>query len=244
MDTPYLSVVIPAYNEAHRLPKTLDQVHIFLEAQPYSYEIIVVENGSQDGTLEIARGYQKTHPTVLAIHEDQRGKGNAVRRGMLSARGEYRFMADADLSMPIAEVNRFLPPQLNGYDIAIGSREAAGSIRYDEPQYRHFGGRLINLLIRLLALPGLYDTQCGFKCFRAEIADDLFHNQTMTGWSFDIELLYIARLRGYRVVEIPIPWYYRTESKVHVVKDSLRMIADILLIRRNARQGVYARPQE
>jgi dolichyl-phosphate beta-glucosyltransferase len=244
LETPFLSVIIPAYNEAHRLPKTLGQVVSFLETQPYTFEIIVVENGSHDSTLEIAQGFQEAHSTVLAIHEDQRGKGNAVRRGMLVARGQYRFMADADLSMPIADVNRFLPPQLNGYDVAIGSREAEGSIRYDEPQYRHFGGRLINLIIRLLALPGLYDTQCGFKCFRAEIADDLFRSQTMNGWSFDIELLYIARLRGYRVVEIPIPWYYRAESKVHVVKDSLRMIADILLIRRNARQGVYARPQE
>ena len=158
---------------------------------------------------------------------------------MLAARGEYRFMCDADLSMPVGEIPRFIPPELTDFDLAIASREAPGSIRYDEPYYRHLGGRAINLMIRLLALPELHDTQCGFKCFRGAVAEDLFQRQTLTNWSFDIELLYIAKLRAYRVVELPIPWHFNPESKLNVVQDALRMGLDILQIRRNARQGLY-----
>ena len=236
----HLSLVIPAYNEERRLPTTMEKALNFLEQQAYSSEIIIVENGSVDHTLEIAREYANRHPRLTLLTEPTPGKGNAVRRGMLAARGEYRFMADADLSMPVEEINRFLPPQLTGFDIAIASREASGAIRYNEPPFRHWGGRAINSLIRLLALPGLRDTQCGFKCFRAPVAEDLFRQQTLTGWSFDIELLYIARMRKYQIVELPIPWHYRAESKVHPVKDALRMALDILTIRKNARDGKYA----
>ena len=140
---------------------------------------------------------------------------------------------------PIAEISRFLPPVLTGFDLAIGSREAEGAKRFDEPTYRHLGGRLINLLIRLLALPGMHDTQCGFKCFHFSVARDLFENQTMAGWSFDIELLYIARLRGYRIAEVPIPWYFNPESKLNVIQDAFRMAMDIIQIRQNARKGMY-----
>lgn len=240
MPNPYLSLVIPAFNEARRLPETLKKAHTFLEAQKYSYEIIVVENGSQDNTLEVARQFAREIKQLRVLHEKQRGKGHAVRSGMLIARGDYRFMADADLSMPVEGISQFLPPALEQLDIAIGSREVPGAVRYHEPVYRHIGGRAINLLIRLLALPGLHDTQCGFKCFRGPVADDLFLNQTMTGWSFDVELLYVARLRGYQIEEIPVHWYYRSESKVNPVKDAMRLIVDILQIRANARRGMYA----
>jgi dolichyl-phosphate beta-glucosyltransferase len=240
LSQPFLSIIIPAHNEEHRLPSTLAQVFDFIKAQSYSSEVLVVENGSQDDTLLIAQGFADRYPQFKVIQEVGRGKGLAVRRGMLEARGEYRFMCDADLSMPISEVNEFLPPKLTDFDIAIASREAPGAIRYNEPNYRHFGGRLVNLMIRLFALPGLQDTQCGFKCFRTPIAEELFHLQTMNNWSFDIELLYIARLRSYRVIELPIPWYYNPESKLAVVQDAVQMGLDILTIRRNARRGVYA----
>lgn len=240
MSRPFLSVIIPAHNESKRLPLTLTRALEFFESQAFSSELIVVENGSQDNTLEVALGFERQSPLVRVLHENQRGKGLAVRTGMLVARGEYKFMADADLSMPITEIHRFLPPALADYDVAIGSREAEGSVRYNEPAYRHLGGRLINSLIRMLALPGLHDTQCGFKCFRSAVAEDLFRSQTMSGWSFDIELLYIARMRGYRIIEVPIPWYFNPESKLNVVRDSLRMVKDILQIRRNARRGMYA----
>lgn len=242
MSAPFLSIIIPAYNEEHRLPDTLEQAFNFLQEQPYQGEVLVVENGSQDRTLEIAEEFAAQHKHFHALHESGRGKGLAVRRGMLAARGKYRFMCDADLSMPIEEINRFIPPQLSDFDVAIASREAAGSIRYDEPLYRHWGGRLINLMIRVLILPGLHDTQCGFKCFRAEVAQDLFAQQTLMGWSFDIELLYIARKRGYRIVEMPIPWHFEPESKLNTVSDSFRMGADILRVHRNALRGVYKPP--
>ena len=148
-------------------------------------------------------------------------------------------MCDADLSMPIAKINRFLPPSIDNFDIAIGSREADGAIRYDEPAYRHFGGRGINLVIRLLALPGIQDTQCGFKMFRAPVAEDLFRYQSLLNWSFDIELLFIARMRGYHIVELPIPWYFNPETKLNPFKDAIRMGLDILTIHGNALRGVY-----
>jgi glycosyltransferase involved in cell wall biosynthesis len=242
LSNPLLSIIIPAHNEESRLPRTLEQVFAFLETQPYSAEVLVVENGSADRTLEIARGFAARHPQLRAIHSDGRGKGLAVRMGMLAAAGEYRFMCDADLSMPIEEVNRFLPPALRDVDVAIGSREVRGARRYDEPLHRHLGGRFLNLLIRLLILPSLQDTQCGFKCFRAPVAQDLFQYQTLDGWSFDIELLFIAYRRRYRVAEIPVDWYYRSESKVSAVRDALRMINDIFRIRRNGRLGLYDAP--
>jgi hypothetical protein len=148
-------------------------------------------------------------------------------------------MCDADLSMPVGEISRFLPPVLQDFDIAIGSREAQGAIRYNEPEYRHLGGRAVNTMIRLLALPGLQDTQCGFKCFRAAPAEELFALQTLPGWSFDIELLYIARRRGYKIVEVPIPWYFNPESKLNVVQDAFKMGMDIFTIHLNNFKGVY-----
>jgi glycosyltransferase involved in cell wall biosynthesis len=239
LDSPFLSIIIPAYNEENRLPNTLAQVLDFIQTQPFETEVLVVENGSQDRTLQIAQEYAATHTRFQVIHETERGKGRAVKRGMLEAGGKFRFMCDADLSMPVGEIPRFLPPQLVEYDIAIASREAPGSVRYHEPAYRHLGGRLINLMIRLLALPDLQDTQCGFKCLRDEVAKDLFGSLSLTGWSFDIEMLYLARLKGYRIVEVPIPWYFNTDSKVNPLKDSAKMALDILKMRWNVRRGYY-----
>lgn len=240
----HLSVIIPAHNEENRLLTTLEQVSGFLNEQPYSAEILVVENASQDRTYEIACDFSaryKDNANVRVLKEPRLGKGMAVRLGMLSANGDYRFMCDADLSMPIDQINRFLPPLLEGADIAIASREARGAVRYNEPAYRHLVGRIFNTMIRLLALPGLQDTQCGFKCFRAPVAEDVFKHQTLGGWSFDVEVLYIAQKHGYRIVELPIPWYYRANSKISVLHDSLRMALDLLVIRRNGLRGVYDR---
>ena len=236
---PFLSIVIPAHNEESRLPDTLEQLIRFLGKQMFTSEIIVVENGSQDRTYTLAKEFADRHANVRVMQNDRRGKGLAIQRGVQEARGEYIFMCDADLSMPVEEISKFLPPQLQGVDIAIGSREAPGAVRYNEPYYRHFTGRIFNTLIRLLVLPTLQDTQCGFKCIRADVARDIFPYQTLTGWAFDVELLYIARRHGYRIVEIPIDWYFNADSKISVLRDSLRMFLDLLLIRRNARRGVY-----
>ncbi len=238
MAPPFLSIVIPAYNEEYRLPRTLEQIFAFLQEQSYTSEVLVIENGSSDRTYEIARKFAERYENLHVLREERRGKGNAVKRGMLEAHGEYRFLCDADLSMPITQINRFLPPQLD-IDVAIGSREAAGAVRYNEPEFRHLGGRLINLAIRLLILPGLQDTQCGFKCFRAEVADKIFRCQSISGWSFDIEVLYIARKYGYQIEEVPIDWYFDAETKLRAVNDALRMLRDIFLIHRNNVRGLY-----
>ena len=237
--TPFLSIIIPAHNEENRLPDTLQQVFQFLKEQNFTYEVIVVENGSSDRTYEIARGFVNEHAGFYVIRNERRGKGRAIQRGVQEARGEYLFMCDADLSMPVEEITKFLPPRLDPMDIAIASHEAPGSVRYEEPYYRHLTGRVFNTLIRLLVLPGLQDTQCGFKSIRAAVARDIFPYQTLTGWAFDVELLYIARRRGYMIVEIPIQWYFNADSKINVFRDSLRMFLDLLLIRRNARRGLY-----
>ena len=239
MILPFVSIVIPAHNEEIRLPRTLRQVFAFLENQSYSAEVIIVENGSSDRTLELAHEFASIHSNLIVIHEEQAGKGNAVRRGVLEAHGEYRFICDADLSMPIAELGKFLPPGLNDFDVAIASREAPGAVRYNEPPYRHWGGRAINLFIRFLILPGLNDTQCGFKCFRAEVAEKLFRQQKLMGWSFDIELLYLARKKRMVIKEIPVQWYFDADSKVRALRDALRMIGDIFRIHINTLGGRY-----
>lgn len=235
----FLSIIIPAYNEENRLPSTLEQVFNFLKDQPYQAEVLVVENGSSDGTLAAARAFAERYPVLRVFQEGHSGKGLAVRRGVNEARGEYLFLCDADLSMPVEEIAKFLPPALTDFDVAIASREAPGAVRYNEPAYRHLTGRVFNTLIRWLVLPKIQDTQCGFKCFRAQAVRPLFESQTLMGWSFDVEILFLAHRRGLRVREIPIHWYYNGESKVSILRDSLRMFLDLLLIRRNARRGLY-----
>ena len=239
MQRPFLSIIIPAYNEEARLPETLNKVGSFLREQSYTSEVLVVDNNSTDQTAEIILDFSDQFSDIKGLFEKDPGKGAAVRCGMKQARGEYLFMCDADLSMPIEEVNKFLPPQLEGFQVAIASREAPGSVRYHEPFIRHLGGRLMNWLIQLMILPGLNDTQCGFKCFTHQAARDLFGNQTLSGWSFDIELLFIARQRGYRITEVAIPWFYHQESKVHAVRDALKILLDIRTIRENHSHGKY-----
>jgi glycosyltransferase involved in cell wall biosynthesis len=236
---PYLSIVIPAHNEARRLPATLEQAFAFLDTQPYASEVVVVENGSRDDTLGIARKFQSGRDNMQVLQMDQRGKGRAVRAGMLAAHGDYRFFADADFSMPVSEVNRFIPPALPNVDIAIASREAPGAVRIGEPAYRHMVGRVFNMAVRITALPGLQDSQCGFKCFREDVVEAVFPHQTLTGWSFDVELLFIARRQGYQIVEVPISWYFNPDSKVRVARDSVQMGLDLLSIRWNALRGLY-----
>lgn len=238
-ESPRLSIVIPAYNEEARLGGSLQQVADFVARQDYPIEVVVVDNNSSDRTQAIAREFAAELPYFRVLFEGTQGKGAAVRTGMLAARGAYRFICDADLSMPIEDVVRFLPPQLNNYDIAIGSREAPGAVRYDEPWYRHLMGRVFNTIVRLFAVPGFQDTQCGFKMFRSEVAEDLFPLQTMNGWSFDVEILHAAQRRGWRIVEVPIHWYYKANTRIHPIRDSVAMFVEVLKIRLNALRGFY-----
>lgn len=236
----FLSIIIPVYNEEIRLPNTLDTLISFLRSKEISFEVIIVENGSTDQTYRLAQNFAERNPEVRVLQEKSRGKGLAVQLGMQSARGEYCFMCDVDFSMPVDYITRFLPPYLCNYEFAIASREAPGSIRFNEPIYRHMIGRMFNILIRWIALPGFRDTQCGFKCFHMPEASILFNCQTITGWTFDVELLFLALKLRYRIIEVPIPWYYNPASKVHLVRDSIQMIRDILRIRINVWKGVYA----
>ncbi|MBN2304626.1 MAG: glycosyltransferase family 2 protein [Anaerolineae bacterium] len=238
---PFLSLVVPAYNEEQRLPTGLQTIVEFVERQPFSVEVVVVDNNSSDRTGAIIQEFAEKYPCVRGLFEKAQGKGAAVRTGMLAAQGEYRFFADADLSMPIDEVEKFLPPHINDYDILIASREVSGAVRYDEPWHRHLMGRVFNTIVRWFAVPRLQDTQCGFKMFNAKATEDLFPLQTMNGWSFDVEILYAAQRRGYRIAEVPVNWYYKANTRINPIRDSINMFVEVFRIRRNGRRGLYDR---
>jgi len=238
-ETPQLTIIIPAFNEAARLPDSLAQVDAFVRAQNYPVELIVVNNNSSDATLSIVEEFAASHAYARALTEPRPGKGAAVRAGILAGRGEYLFICDADFSMPVDEIAKFLPPVLDGYDIAIASREAPGARRINEPYYRHLMGRVFNLVVRILAIPNIQDTQCGFKSFRREAARDVFALQAIEGWGFDVEILFIAIKHGYKLVEVPIDWHYRPQSRINPVRDAINMVMEVLRVRWNWLRGVY-----
>ena len=240
MSNPKLSIIIPAHNEAARLPKTLQDVHKYVTSLPYEVEVLVVENASSDATAAIVREAMPAMPELHLLELTEPGKGNAIHHGMQQATGAWRFMADADLSMSIAQVSRFIPPQLEDADVAIASREAKGAHRINEPIFRHFVGRVFNALVQILVLPGIQDSQCGFKCFTAEAAVLVFPLQTEKGWSFDVELLAIARENGLKIVEVPVDWTYFAGSRMNVFKEAFRMASDLLRIRRKRSSGAYS----
>lgn len=231
MTQPFLSVVIPAYNEEARIESTLEQIHTYLSLQAYPWEIVVADDGSIDGTAKLVAAMGNVAPRVRLLSLEHRGKGWAVQRGMLEARGTYRFLCDADLSMPVDHIGRFLGPAVEGADILVGSREMADSRRMGEPARRHWMGRVFNLIIRALVLPGIGDTQCGFKLFKAETTMALFQRQTLWGYAFDVEVLYLARLAGLAVREVAIDWHYREGSKVRPLRDAAAMARDVIKIR-------------
>lgn len=234
----YLSIIIPVYNEEKRLPIALEKILKHCQSQPYLTQVIIVENGSSDKTYEIASNFAASHDHFYVIKEDRRGKGLAVQRGMLESEGKYCLFSDVDLSVPIEQIYKFLPPFSNS-DISIASREMPGARRFDEPWNRHLMSRVFNFLVKFLVLPNIRDTQCGFKCFKKEVAKDIFRFQTLYRWSFDVEILFIAKLRRYSIAEIPVSWFYQQNSKVNPIQDSMRMLSDILTIRRNEKMGKY-----
>jgi len=245
---PFLSIIIPAYNEEKRLPPTLVRIAGFLRRQSYQAEVLVVENGSSDNTSAVVEQFIAEHlrldeTFVVRLLHSPKGKGNAVRHGVSSARGDYLLITDTDLSVPIEETPRFLPPllDLSRKGIAIASREVEGAVRHEEPGYRHLMGRVFNWLVRQLAVPGINDTQCGFKCFGYDAAQSVFPLQRIDGWGFDVELLYIAQRQGLPIIEVPIEWYYRDDSRVRPFVDTITMVGEVMKIRRNGRDGVYDR---
>jgi dolichyl-phosphate beta-glucosyltransferase len=235
---PSLSIVIPAFNEARRLPDSLAALRRWLGATTLRSEIVVVDDGSMDGTSEAVQAAGGGTITLLR-HEPNRGKGYAVRRGMLAATGERRLMTDADLSTPIEELPRLMRELDHGAEVAIGSRAVEGArIEVHQPVYREVLGRLFNRVVRLLLLPGLQDTQCGFKLFTARAAEEAFAPCRLDGYSFDVEALFIARRRGLQIAEVPVVWRNDEASRVSL-GGGAAAFADLLRIRVLAWRGVY-----
>ncbi len=243
MSQPFLSVVIPAYNEAERLPRTLLDIDRYLSQANYTYEIIVADDGSKDGTPNIVTSMAKTVKHLKLLHfEQNRGKGAVVRDGMMAAEGKYRLFTDADNSTSIQHFELMMPYFSEGYQVVIGSRAIAGA-RLDppEPWYRQIPGKVGNLLwIQLWVLPGLWDTQCGFKAFTAEAAEEIFRLTKITGWGFDIEILALAKKLSYRIKEIPVHWVNDTNSRVKA-SAYLQVLMETVKIRMWLWTGRYGR---
>jgi glycosyltransferase involved in cell wall biosynthesis len=263
MKVRFLSVVVPAFNEAARIADTLSKVAAEIDRLGIDAEVLVVDDGSSDATASIVDDASRSDPRVKLVRAPHAGKGAAVRRGMLEATGAWRFLADADLSMPISELPRFIPAFAEGFgvarpasvegsrearasaplpaDVVVGSREAAGATRIGEPWSRHAIGRVFNWLVKLLVLRGVDDTQCGFKLFSARAAETLFPLQRLDGFGFDVEILFLARRAGLVIREIPVTWEYHRETKVNVASGG-RGFLDLVRIRWNQLRGVYPSP--
>jgi dolichyl-phosphate beta-glucosyltransferase len=239
-----LSIVIPAYNEAKRIEGSLNTIRRTLHGSSFDWDVRVVDDGSEDDAAAVVARVARADRRVTLQREPHRGKGGAVRAGMLAARGDLRFLCDADLSMPMHELPRFVDKvtMTRECDIAIGTREGETARRVGEPFYRHFMGRVFNTLVRKTVLPGIHDTQCGFKMFTAHAAQSVFSAATMDGWAFDIEALVIARTQGLRIREVPIEWHYGADSRVRAFRDSYRMLRDLLTIHARSRGGAYRPP--
>jgi dolichyl-phosphate beta-glucosyltransferase len=238
---PFLSVVIPAYNEEARIAKSLEKIYLYLQKQSYTYELIVVDDGSRDQTIRVVTDiFKRIEQGMLLVNEVNRGKGYSVRKGMLASTGDYVLFSDADLSTPIEEVEKLLQPLQQGVDIAIGSRALKDSeVRIHQPFYREYMGKIFNVVLRLLMITNLHDTQCGFKCFRGDVARQLFKKVTFERFSFDVEVLFLAGLQGYTVTEVPVQWFNEPNTRVNALKDSSRMLKDVLTLRYNAWTGKY-----
>ncbi len=230
-NNPYLSIIIPAYNEEKRIGDSLDKILKFLAGFDYTFEIIVVDDGSSDGTSDIVNKYGNN--IHLISQPGNMGKGAAVRAGMLAAKGELRVFSDADLSTPIHELNKVIPIINEGYDIFIGSRALDySSIKEHQPFYREFMGKTFNKIVQALVIKGIKDTQCGFKAFTKEASETVFRQAKIDGFGFDVEILYLANKAGLKAKEVSVEWYNDERSKVNPVTDSLKMFLELLKIKR------------
>lgn len=246
---PYLSVVIPSYNEKNNLKRSvLNEVYDYLDQQPYAWELILSDDGSTDGTTQALQDFSKRDERITVLANPHRGKGPTVTAGMSIATGQWRLFTDFDQSTPINEVEKLLVHAAN-FDVLIGSREVPGALRDKEPFYRHLMGRGFNFLVRLLAVPGINDTQCGFKVFSKRATEELFPQlfiyssnkervDAFTG-AFDVELLFLANKYGFKMKEVPILWRHYHTDRVSPVKDSWRMFKDIVRIRLADLAGKY-----
>jgi glycosyltransferase involved in cell wall biosynthesis len=247
---PYLSVIIPSYNEVKNLKRgVLDQVLTYLQQQPYAWELILSDDGSSDITVSLLETFAKKSPYIRVLKNVHAGKGPTVKAGMLAATGRWRLFTDFDQSTPLKEVEKLWPYAEEGFGVIIGSREIKGAKRDREPLHRHLMGRGFNMLVQLLAIPGIQDTQCGFKMFSEKAAVELFNKLVVYGQpavrqdaftgAFDVEALYLARKYNYSIKEVPILWQHNETDRVNPVKDSVRMLLDILRVRITDLLGKY-----
>jgi len=241
---PDLSIVIPAYNEEQRLERTVRDAVAYFRASGRDFELIVVDDGSRDGTSALARQLSDELPEVHLIRlAANHGKGYAVRTGVVNARGRSVLFADADGATPFEEIERLEIALAEGAAVAVGSRAlVAQGVRVQAKFYRHVIGRTFHTLVKLLTVRDVKDTQCGFKLFRAPVAHDLFSRMRMNGFSFDVELLVMAARRGYPVAEVPVNWCHQPGSKVNLTVDSVRMAIDLFRIRKHCLSGEYEQP--
>lgn len=237
MQNPFLSFIIPAYNEEQRIALSLEKAIDYLSSQNYGWEFLIVDDGSKDRTCGIVAAFIEeslfSENIRLVKLGKNLGKGAAVRRGMLEARGEIRVFSDADLSTPIKELEKVIPIIKSGVDVCIGSRDLNRNlIKKHQPFYREYMGRIFNKIVQMLVIKGITDTQCGFKAFRGSSADKIFAEAKIDGFSFDVEAIYIAKMLGMKVEQVPVEWYNDTRSKVSPITDSARMFFELFKIRR------------
>jgi dolichyl-phosphate beta-glucosyltransferase len=242
--TPDLSIVIPAYNEGSRIERTIRDIVAYCRSGRRVVEVILVDDGSRDDTSSVGRLLSHEFPELRLIRlAANQGKGYAVRTGVLNAIGRHILFADADGATPIGEIERLETALGEGADVSVGSRALpAEGIQVNAKIYRRFIGRTFHHLVERLVDAGVKDTQCGFKLFRSSVAQDLFSRMRINGFSFDVELLLIARRRGYRVAEVPVNWTHQPGSKVRLTSDSVRMAADLFRIRAHWLRGEYEAP--
>lgn len=251
------SIVIPAYNEADKITTSLTQVVNFMRTYKPNFEVIVSDDGSTDATAQLVLEYQKNNPEVVLLKNLHKGKGPTVWSGMHKAQGNFIYMADADLSSPISELKKLVVWATDqNFDVVLASREGIGSQRVDEPLVRHLMGRIFNMFVQLLAVPGINDTQCGFKLFKGAVAHEVFerlqiYNATTVGelktaylGAWDVEVLYLARKLGYTIKEVPVKWTYVKTNRLSHVRDSIRMLRDVIKIRLNDICGKYNLPKQ
>ena len=239
-EEPYLSVVIPAYKEEKRIHKILDAIIDYEKNHDFKIEVIVVLDGTPDNTAQAAEKYQERIKKLKIIDRRvNKGKGYTVKEGMLAARGEYILFTDADNATPIKQVDKLLE-FVDDYQVIIGSRYVkGGKLAVPQGIFRKIGGRGLNWIIRILAVPGIIDTQCGFKLFQHNAAKEIFKRITFDRWSFDIEALAIARRHKYKIKEVGITWYNDPHSLVSPIKDGLKMVRDAWVVRKNLKEGIY-----
>lgn len=246
----YLSVVVPSYNERANIARgVLDELYQYLDQQTYEWELILSDDGSTDGTLIQLQDFAKKDRRIRVLANPHGGKAPTVTAGMLDATGEWRLFTDFDQSTPLSEVENLLAVAERGYGVVIGSREIVGAKREQEPLHRHIMGRGFNIIVQILAVQGILDTQCGFKLFSSRAVETLFPLMRVYGGeqrradaftgAFDVELLFLAKRKGFRIREVPVVWHHNETDRVSPLKDSIRMLIDVARIRWAAIRGVY-----